>query len=894
MKTKRVMRTVLFLAFGLSLSLLILTCNNGGGGGGGSDPVPTLPVPQNFTANAVSCGQVDLTWDLVDNATIYSIYRDGTIIGNATVPPYHDITVVEQTEYSYKITCSNESATSAQSAAQTIITPPCIPPSNPPTGLSSSSIGCNQIDLQWDSVTHATYYEIYRDGSLLDSSSTTNYSDTGLAQNTSYTYSLAACNSAGCSSQGTGVSFTTLNVPSTPSSPTISNQTCDSLTLSWSTVTGTSSYKVFRNSVEIGTTSSTTYTDTGLTKNTTYTYAIQACNDCGCSSKSSSNTGITTDIPGTPSAPSIGSATCNSLNINWTSVSGASSYKVYRDGVQVGSPATTSFTDTGLSPSTSYSYKISACNNCGCSAQGSSSSSSTTGIPNAPGAPSFPGKTCSSISLNWSSVSGASSYEVYRDGSLVTTTTLTSHTDNGLTSGTSYCYRIVACNDCGCSSQGTQACTSTTGIPSSPGAPSGSASCTSINLSWSSVSGADSYKVFRGGSQIASTSSISYNDTGLSMGTSYTYALQACNSCGCSSTGSSASYTTGNIPSVPSTPSVGSPGCSSLTISWSSVSGASSYKIYRGGSQIASPSSSPYTDSGLSPNTTYTYTIVACNSCGCSSQSNSRSGTTGSPACSSNPDCPSDGNECTDDICRNPGTCSSYCDYPNSSTSTQCGSNTSCSPSTGYNCYSECEVRWGFYDYHCNGSGGCDPYLSICGTTSRCDDGRKCAGFSCQTGSNYDDSSELNNSHGAAAQLTNTTDCLDSYFSSTKFMSDLGSGTERDFYKYHIIDSSCSNYPMVRISGYPTSEEINIIAYYVCDNGSTANVDCISGSPTNYSGYPGCSLSSTGQTTKTIVLDPCCTTLCAGDDSGTVYIYLSGRNLNAVCNSYELRWGDNP
>ncbi|WP_228023425.1 hypothetical protein [Streptomyces acidicola] len=42
------------------------------------------------------------------------------------------------------------------------------------------------------------------------------------------------------------------------------------------------------------------------------------------------------------------------------SVEGAASYRVYRGGAQVGTPASISFTDTGLSSSTTYGYTVAA------------------------------------------------------------------------------------------------------------------------------------------------------------------------------------------------------------------------------------------------------------------------------------------------------------------------------------------------------------------------------------------------------------------------------------------------------------------------------------------------------------------------------------------------------
>jgi poly(3-hydroxybutyrate) depolymerase len=76
---------------------------------------------------------------------------------------------------------------------------------------------------------------------------------------------------------------------------------------------------------------------------------------------------------------------------------------------------------------------------------------------------------------------------------------------------------------------------------------------------------------------------------------------------------------------------------STVSLSWNSAPGATSYNIYRGGSKVGSGiTSTTYTDSGLSASTTYSYTATGVNSIGESPQSASVSATTASsytPTC---------------------------------------------------------------------------------------------------------------------------------------------------------------------------------------------------------------------------------------------------------------------
>jgi hypothetical protein len=92
------------------------------------------------------------------------------------------------------------------------------------------------------------------------------------------------------------------------------------------------------------------------------------------------------DLPNTPSAPSSVSASAqssSSITVSWSTVSGASGYRVYRSSSssgtysQTGEVYTTSHTDTGLSPNTTYYYKVSAYNSGGESARSSYASATT-------------------------------------------------------------------------------------------------------------------------------------------------------------------------------------------------------------------------------------------------------------------------------------------------------------------------------------------------------------------------------------------------------------------------------------------------------------------------------------------------------------------------------------
>jgi cellulose 1,4-beta-cellobiosidase len=248
----------------------------------------------------------------------------------------------------------------------------------------------------------------------------------------------------------------------------VGNPTVNSLTLNWNGVTGATSYSVYRSTSDTGTYSlvisgiaATNYTNVGLSSNTYYYYKVSAATASGEGPQSIVASGLT--MPGQVPIPLVANPTTNSLSISWTGVGGGGgvSYNVYRSTSPTGSYSlaalgitTTSFTNTGLSCGTTaagvtYYYKVSAINASGEGLQSDYSSGTTS--------PCLPGQvtdltvispTVSSLTLGWSGVSGATSYTVYRSTDNVTYSQVvsgiatTSYTNVGLSSNTSYYYKV--------------------------------------------------------------------------------------------------------------------------------------------------------------------------------------------------------------------------------------------------------------------------------------------------------------------------------------------------------------------------------------------------------------------------------------------------------------------
>ena len=171
--------------------------------------------------------------------------------------------------------------------------------------------------------------------------------------------STAGTDATDCS--GTGKVKTNTVGSSAPSAPTLSGTAGNqSAIMSWSSIAGATGYVLKKDGSTVYTGTNTMYTVTGLANGTSYSFNVYSTNASG-TSTASNTVAITPPLP--PSAPTLsGSAGNTTVNLTWNVPSGATSYKVYRNGQQVYSGTATSFTDVGLTNGLKYKYKVTAGN----------------------------------------------------------------------------------------------------------------------------------------------------------------------------------------------------------------------------------------------------------------------------------------------------------------------------------------------------------------------------------------------------------------------------------------------------------------------------------------------------------------------------------------------------
>lgn len=264
--------------------------------------------------------------------------------------------------------------------------------------------------------------------------------------------------------------------PSAPGNLRVTGVTSSQISLAWNDVMGETGYRVERTpsgatdwaAVGSAARDNLTFADSGLASSTSYSYRVVATSRYGDSAPSAVVTATTAapTLPAVPTGVTAVAVSSSQIDVAWQDVSGESGYRVQRslDGVSGWAQVATtgadiaSFSDTELTASTTYWYRVVAYNASGDSAPSAVVSATTQAVADTE-PPSTPTKlratgAKSKVNLSWTgstdSGSGVAGYRIYRsntgiEGSftLLTTTTSTSASVDA-PSGVLLWYRVAA------------------------------------------------------------------------------------------------------------------------------------------------------------------------------------------------------------------------------------------------------------------------------------------------------------------------------------------------------------------------------------------------------------------------------------------------------------------
>jgi fibronectin type 3 domain-containing protein len=486
-------------------------------------PVPDLSdvtapsAPLNPTATAAAARKVVLSWSAATDDTgvvgyaicraegtgVYAVIDTVNAAGSSAASfSYIDLHVAPQKAYSYRILAFDKARNhSLPSSAVTVTTPAALDAIAPakPAGFVCKGFTAAQVNLQWQqsskanvdgSSTPAASYNVYRDYQLIATVTETSFVDRSVAAGTVYTYYVKASDTNGNLSAASALLNVRTAADSTATQPAAatalvlnSAATLFKAPLAWTASTSAGvTYNVYRDSQLIASgIAAAAYTDASVLPNSSYSYTVTAVSG---SAESVASNALSVTTPADPKATDTAaptmptnlvalSATSGSVSLAWGpsfKLSGdqiVAGYVIMRGDasaknfVKVGVVKTPGFTDTTVSPSTTYSYQVRSF-----SLSGAVSAPSVTWIVATPGAvdvtdstpPTVPtdlglaaDPTSGSVPLKWTASTKTTGdkvvagYLIYRNGvQIADVKGAAAFTDNSVASGTTYTYAVKA------------------------------------------------------------------------------------------------------------------------------------------------------------------------------------------------------------------------------------------------------------------------------------------------------------------------------------------------------------------------------------------------------------------------------------------------------------------
>jgi len=671
----------------------------------------TLGAPTLNPLTVDSTTQITLSWSQVPGNTGYRIERkigagawtDLTTKG-ADVTTHVDTGLTAGTTYSYRVRSNSPSGYSLASNEQSAPTLPAAP-----SMAANGTVTTTSVVLNWTNVAGESGYRIERKegaGGVWGEIATRGadvltYTDTGLTANTQYYYRVRAYNASGNSAfsgeQGALTRFVSPTLVSAIGSAT------NTIDLAWGDLTGETGYTVqYVACNQNGTTNGATYCMNTAYYSTTWTTLATVGADVTTYQATSLTAGyayrfrVIANTAGNTSDPSndiiawthlaapvvtVSPASETSLTPSWADIAGETNYTLERKQGAGGTWAevagaigmaanTTSRTDTGLSLSTEYCYRLKAYSTNANGPPPVYSNEPCLFTPLAAPTLNTPTATATQVDLSWNNVAGNTGYEVqmrtmgtsyaqypasywnqeYAWGTWSTVATLpaesTTYSKTGLTAGYTYQFRVRDTY-----SGGTSAWSNAQWITTIPPAPTlnvpTAASTTQLNLAWNDTYGETGFRLewkprsgadctdgaWNGPISIAQNVA-SYNHTGLTAGTWYCYRMYGVNASGSSPYSTVQSQTTLAVAPTLNVPS-GVTG-SQVVLTWNNVTGNSGYRIERKtgaagswGTVITTAADvTSFTNTGLAAGTLYYYRVSTMNGGGASAPSNEQSTTT--------------------------------------------------------------------------------------------------------------------------------------------------------------------------------------------------------------------------------------------------------------------------
>ncbi len=602
-----------------------------------------LAPPENVQASGSTVDDITVSWEAVAGADVYSVYRHTSDDYSSATLLYSDLSSLEyvdsppaaDTPYFYWIRAFNTSSESSPPSFAAVGFA-ALPATTAPTGLSASDSDTTKIHVSWTAESSAARYDVYRHTSndsgaatKIGSTTGTAYDDTTTAYGATRWYWVKAVNYQGASGFSNGDSGVKPApppppppaAPYTPTGVDATDGDSGKVTVTWDLSGDASHYEVWRSATDdVGTAGplafpiyGLTYDDTAIEDEVVYYYWVRAVavgpggsTASGFSTPSASGWG---DFfpPDPPISVTASDGTQgDDILVSWYASVGAGGYEIWRGTtvfeVDMSHIATAGAVLEYIDPQTdltSWYYRIKAIGAGGTSALSTANDYGYAAAANPPAPPTVTNYDPAKIGVSWSAVDFARRYWVWRSitndfataGHIATDLEVLFYDDVDAEFDTTYYYWIVAHNNAGASTESP----STAGYRPlvAPAAPTGinasDAACAYVTVTWDAALTATSYEVWRAdvnnsyfATKIADgLTALTYDDSpGGYPGAVWYYWVKAVNAAGTS--GFSASN--GGQAYAPGDPT-GQDATDynpTVTVSWTPVTCAESYRVFRG------------------------------------------------------------------------------------------------------------------------------------------------------------------------------------------------------------------------------------------------------------------------------------------------------------------------
>lgn len=338
-----------------------------------------LAPPTEIYVTDVTETTITLTWNDVEKAESYNVYEGETLLANVAETTYTAEGLEVYTEYHFVI--KSVAGEELSFASEEVVAKTKDLVVGKPSGLTATATGSSTVALAWTAAENALAYNIYEivsgNAELVNTTTGTIYTVTGLLPNTPYFFAVSAVrNEQESERTSTAYAITSDLIPGAPSNLVATIIDVTSIALTWEEGENATGYNIYRDDVKVGEATGLMYVDRDLVQGTEYCYTVKgvrgAVESVDASNQACETTAGTKPVPPvTPTNLKAEAVNESTIKLTWGAIGNATSYNVYQGEEKIATVELPTCKVTGLEYNTEYCFTVTALNENGESAKSS-------------------------------------------------------------------------------------------------------------------------------------------------------------------------------------------------------------------------------------------------------------------------------------------------------------------------------------------------------------------------------------------------------------------------------------------------------------------------------------------------------------------------------------------